>query len=169
MKLKKTFVRPGGGQSLLNKILRPSSLLIVATLLVLGLSIGYSSITKNLNITGVITKVRLKSDIRITNITLNNAENNGESTYQDYNKENISMGVYLPEENSQVTYKVEVTNIGNVETGILSIDNLPSNLDYTLADYTLKEKICDTDNQCKLGIKKEFYITIKYKSGGYIQ
>ncbi|MBQ9071978.1 MAG: hypothetical protein IJY25_02345, partial [Bacilli bacterium] len=37
------------------------------------------------------------------------------------------------------------------------------NLEYELKDYQLKEKICDTSNVCKLGIKKEFYITIKYK------
>ena len=50
--------------------------------------------------------------------------------------------------------------------GIYAINNLPSNLEYELSGYTLQDKIC-VNNQCSLGITKEFYITIKYKDGGY--
>ena len=135
--------------------------------LVLSVSIGYSSLTTSLNITGLVTKVRQKADIRITDLQMSEVSNEGQSKYQEYNKENISVGVNLPNSNSQVTYKVEVTNIGNVEMGILSIEGLPENLEYELKDYQLKEKICDISNVCKLGIKKEFYITIKYKENGY--
>ncbi|MBQ9072132.1 MAG: BspA family leucine-rich repeat surface protein, partial [Bacilli bacterium] len=133
----------------------------------LSVSIGYSSLTTSLNITGLVTKVRQKADIRITDLQMSEVSNEGQSKYQEYNKENISVGVNLPNSNSSVTYKVEVTNIGNVEMGILSIEGLPENLEYELKDYQLKEKICDTSNVCKLGIKKEFYITIKYKENGY--
>ena len=131
-------------------------------LLVISIGIGYSSLTTSLNITGLVTKVRQKADIRITDLQMSEVSNEGQSKYQEYNKENISVGVNLPNSNSQVTYKVEVTNIGNVEMGILSIEGLPENLEYELKDYQLKEKICDISNVCKLGIKKDFYITIKY-------
>ena len=76
------------------------------------------------------------------------------------------MGTNLPNSNSSITYKISVTNFGNVEMGIYTINNLPSNLEYELSGYTLKDKIC-VNNQCSLGITKEFYITIKYKDGGY--
>ena len=76
------------------------------------------------------------------------------------------MGVNLPNSDSTITYKVDVTNFGNVEMGIFAINNLPSNLEYELSGYTLQDKLCN-NNQCSLGIKKEFYITIKYKDGGY--
>ena len=154
---------PGGGYPLLNKLIKPKSLLVLLMFLVLSVSIGYSSLTTSLNITGLVTKVRQKADIRITDLQMSEVSNEGQSKYQEYNKENISVGISLPNSNSQVTYKVEVTNIGNVEMGILSIEGLPENLEYELKDYQLKEKICDISNVCKLGIKKEFYITVKYK------
>ena len=167
MKRLRTFVRAGGGYPLLNKLIKPKSLLVLLMFLVLSVSIGYSSLTTSLNITGLVTKVRQKADIRITDLQMSEVSNEGQSKYQEYNKENISVGISLPNSNSQVTYKVEVTNIGNVEMGILSIEGLPENLEYELKDYQLKEKICDISNVCKLGIKKEFYITIKYKENGY--
>lgn len=109
----------------------------------------------------------------------------GKSNYAEYNKKNVGVGVYLPNSDSAITYKVEVTNIGNVEMGLLSIGNIPSNIEIEFTDDLLRskdyetvcdgdsctlevnEKICDEDNVCKLGIKKEYYITVKYKSGGY--
>ena len=119
-------------------------LLFVFMFFIVGLSIGYSAFASKLNITGVVTKVRLKNDIRITNLTIDNSSNNGESKYNEYNKTKLDIGVKLPQNTSTVTYKIEVTNIGNVEMGILSIENLPEDLDYELTDYTLKEKICPT-------------------------
>ena len=137
--------------------------------LILSVSIGYSSFSTSLNITGLVTKVREKADIRITDLKLSNINNEGQSSYQEYNKENISVGVNLINSNSTVTYKVEITNIGNTEMGISSIEGLPENLEYELTDYTLKNKICDSNDssKCTLGAIKEFYITIKYKENGY--
>ncbi|MBQ9072038.1 MAG: hypothetical protein IJY25_02660 [Bacilli bacterium] len=133
-------------------------------LLVISIGIGYSSLTTSLNITGLVTKVRQKSDIRITNLVVSELNNESQSNYSEYNKQSISVGTTLPKENSTITYKVEVTNIGNVEMGLLEITGLPDALKYELTDYTLKEKICNStdSSKCTLGAVKEFYLTIKY-------
>ncbi|MBQ9071892.1 MAG: hypothetical protein IJY25_01885, partial [Bacilli bacterium] len=62
MRRLRTFVRSGGGVSLLNKLIKPKSLLVLLMFLVLSVSIGYSSLTTSLNITGLVTKVRQKAD-----------------------------------------------------------------------------------------------------------
>lgn len=139
---------------------------VLMVLLVLGLSIGYSALASNLNITGIVTKVRLKSDIRITSFSISSVSN-ATSNYSEYNKQSVSMGISLPDEDSTATYKVTVTNIGNVEMGLFDITGLPSNLEYTLTDLELEQKICNDDGQCKNGITKDFYITIKYVAGEY--
>lgn len=162
--------------SLFSKLMNPKNLFLILMICVLGISIASSAVSAPLNIAGLVTKVRLKSDIRITGIESSSIENLGESTYLEYNKANISAGVLLPNADSSVTYKVEITNIGNVEMGIFSLENLPENLDYevqhddgtgTLVDYNINNKICNSNNVCKLGIKKDIYITIKYKEGIY--
>lgn len=93
--------------------------------------------------------------------------NGGTTTYLDYNTNNLQAGINLPNENSSVTFNVVVTNLGNSEVGIKSITGLPDNLDYEILNYNLKDKICDENNICKLGIQKEILIKIKYKEGYY--
>ena len=68
-----------------------------------------------------------------------------------------------------MTYDVVITNIGNVEMGILNITGLPSNLTYTISNYTLKDTLCDdTDStDCKLGSVTTLHITIGYATNGY--
>lgn len=136
-------------------------------LLVLFLSIGYSTFSSNLNISGIAINVRPRVDIRITNAVLNSFTNKVTTSYTDYNINSISTKVNLLETSSMVTYQVEVTNIGSTEMGIYKITGLPENLEYELNDYVLKDALCDNKNNCSLGIKKVFYITIKYKANGY--
>ena len=124
----------------------------IVLLVVICLSIGYSAFCSKLSISKTVTKVRLKENIRITDISIDSVSNSGVSKYNEYNKENITVGVYLPQDNSSVTYKVEVTNFGNMEMGILDITGLPNNLDYEITNYELGTKICDSTNTCKLGI-----------------
>ena len=84
--------------------------------------------------------------------------------WEEYNVKKIQTSISLPENDSQIKYKIQVTNFGNVEMGIFDITGLPDNLEYVIEDYKLGEKIC-VDNECKLGIQKDFYIIIKYKDG----
>ncbi len=155
-----------GGGLLSKKLLNIQTIPIIVALFVVLLSIAYSAFGTTLNISGIAAEVRIEADIRVTGISVDSYTNSAISSYEEYNVSNISMGVNLPNSDSTITYKVDVTNFGNVEMGIFAINNLPSNLEYELSGYTLQDKLCN-NNQCSLGIKKEFYITIKYKDGGY--
>ena len=148
----------------MKKYINVYSLSILLVVVVLLLGIGYAAFGTKLLVTDTVAKVRIVSDIRVTNFVADSATSEGVSNYEEYNVNSISSGITLPNSDSTVKYKVSVTNFGNVDMGILSITGLPSNLTYTLTDYTLKNKICDTSGNCKLGITQDFYITIKYKN-----
>lgn len=148
----------------LKKINGFKSLIYVMVVFVLLLSIGYSSFNKSLNITGTVLQVRTVAEIRVTNVEQSEVTNGAVANLVDYNKDRLLSSVSLPNSNSTITYKISVTNIGNSEMAIKTIKGLPSNLTYSLKDYTLREKICDSNNKCTAGITKEFYITIKYSS-----
>jgi len=141
-------------------------ILTIVVLTILLLSMGYSAFNTELNITGIAFDVRPTKDIRITGVSVDpdSVISDASMTYTDYNVNRLLLGVKLPNKDSSIKYKVEITNIGDVEMGIFSIDNLPDELTYELEGYELKQKICNSNNECSLGIKKEIFITIKYKS-----
>lgn len=130
---------------------------------IIVLTIGWSAFSQNLDIDGMALRIEVKKDIRVTSLATikKNNENGGTILEEDYDYNKLLANVTLPNENSKVNFIVEVTNFGNVEMGILKIDNLPDNLEIVLTDYTLEEKIDP------LGTKREFMVTIKYKNGGY--
>ena len=140
----------------------------LVVLIILTLSIGYSAFNQELLIDDMVANVRIEADVRVTGLLFNSSENSGLSQYEDYNVNSLLMNVVLPNQNSTVTYKVKVTNFGNQEMGIYQFNNLPNNLEYTVTDYNLQDRICGT-NSCTLGATKEFYIMIKYKENGFNQ
>lgn len=142
-----------------------TNLLIVFS--ILGLSIGYSAFNNISTIKNISANIRVPSNIRVTNFNPDSSTDKGLSTYTDYSISSIMTGISLPNENSSVKYKVTITNFEGPEMGISSITGLPENLTYELTDYSLKQKICNAENKCSLGVTKEFYITIKYKDGEY--
>lgn len=137
-------------------------LYFVIVLTVLGISIGYSAFSERMLIEGVVADVRVEKDIRITNVSIEAVEGGALAKYADYNTTNISSSITLPNELSTITYRIEVTNLGNIEMGLKDIKGLPENLDYEIINYNLEEKLCDS-NKCSLGIKKEILLKIKYK------
>jgi len=145
-------------------------ILLVVLFAVVLLSVGYSAFNTKLNITGIVFNVRPTKDIRITGLSVvpEGVSSDASITYTDYNVNRLLLGVKLPNKDSSIKYKVEITNLGDIEGGISSIDNLPDDLTYELEGYELKQKICNKNNECSLGIKKEFYITIKYKSSSTV-
>ena len=142
--------------------------LLIVFLIIIFISVGFASSSVNLNINNIFAKVRLERDIRITGVRLNNVSTDTISKYSDYNIDNVSLGFSLPYEDSYVSYNVSVTNIGNVEMGVFSISGLPDNLEYSLSNYKIGDKLCNENGECTLGASKEFIITLKYKSGGYV-
>ncbi len=131
--------------------------------LVLCISIGYSALNERLLIDNITAEVRVEKDIRITNVGINSSENEAISKYENYNINNITSSVSLPTVNSNITYRIDITNLGNTEMAIKTITGLPENLTYELLNYNLKDKIC-ANNKCNLGIKKEILLKIKYKN-----
>lgn len=60
--------------------------------------------------------------------------------------------------------QVDITNTGNQEMKLASITGLPDNLEYTITDYNIGDKLCQND-KCSLGFTKTIIINIKYKDG----
>ena len=141
----------------------------ILLIIVSALSVGYSAFGEVLSISTPVVNVRIIKDIRVTNVRVvdNVVNGNYNSTYEyvDYSVDTVDAKINLPDNDSVITLGVEITNIGNAEAGILDITGLPSNLEYTVSGYTLRDKICNSSNACKLGIVKEIYITIGYKNG----
>ena len=144
----------------------------IIVLLVMCLSIGWSSLNSIMHI-GSVSMVRINSDIRVTGFHHTTAANGGISEGEEYNVKSISGALNLPNANSTITYKVEITNIqtpANTYMGIKSMTGLPNNLKIvSITDYTLKDKLCDdTDpTDCGSGSQKSFFITIGYKENAY--
>ncbi len=131
----------------------------IIVVLIYTISICYSTLQQQLEINGLV-KVRRQENIRVTGVEVDSSTN-ATSNWEEYDVKNISAGISLPNEDSSITYRVKVTNFGNVDMGIYNIDGLNDKLEYEISEYTLKDKIE------KSGHKKEFQITIKYKEGKY--
>ncbi|MBO4245723.1 MAG: InlB B-repeat-containing protein [Bacilli bacterium] len=142
---------------------------VVTILTIVFLTIGFSDSTIYGNIDNIGARVRIQRDIRITEVTINNALNNAVSSWETENVKTVAAGISLPDNNSQITYNVKVMNIGNMEAVISNISGLPGNLTYTLNNYNLNDVLCDDNNssQCKLGSVTTIAITIKYAANGY--
>ena len=123
-------------------------------------TIAYSALSATLNITGDAV-ARVAADVRITGFRIASTTNNGVSNYEEFGKNHIITGLQLPSRNATVTYYVEITNYGSSDVGIYSISGLPSNLTYSIKNYTLKNKICDDTGKCNGMIKKTYEITLK--------
>ena len=133
------------------------------------LSIGFSESSIDLGIDSLAVAVRVQKDIRVTGISMTSTTNDAVSNWEDYNYNNVTAGITLPNSNSTVTYEIEITNIGNIESMIDSITGLQSNLSYTLNNYTIGDVLCDDNDpgECMLGTETTISITIGYQENGY--
>lgn len=140
----------------------------IFAMFILLLSAGFSSLSTSLNMSAMAI-VRPQKDIRVTAVSSSNTTLSGSSNEEEYDVRSIITSVSLPNADSTITYDVTVTNIGNVEMGILSISGLPNNLTYSISNYNLKDVLCDdNDNtKCKLGSETTLHITIGYANNGY--
>lgn len=128
------------------------------------LSIGFSAFNAGIFIEHIGATVRVKKDIRVTDIIISDSTKDVLTNYIDYDVNSIFSEIYLPYDDSSITYKVSITNFESTEMGIFDITGIPDNLEYSISNYVLKEKICDDDSKCNLGVTKDIYITIKYKN-----
>ena len=90
---------------------------------IISLSIGYSSLNQELNITSD-ASFRVEEDVRITDIKLVGNTFNGLENYNSsYSKDSIKTGITLNENTSTITYLVTITNLGNVPVNLVSLEN----------------------------------------------
>jgi len=132
------------------------------------LSVGFASFSNNLSISDISASVRNKKDIRVTNFYAISTDNNASSTWEEFSSEVVASNVIMPNIDSTISYKMEITNLGNTIMMIDSITGLPDNMTYEIEDYELKKKICDINKEndpCKLGAQKEIIVKIMYKDG----
>ena len=131
------------------------------------LSIGYSAYSNSLRIEGILAKVRPVASARITNVTLNNTTNGGVSNSEDFTQNKLLGNISLPNQDSTVTYRVDVTVFLSSEMKLSSITGLDSNLEYSISGYNMGDILCNANDECNLGATDDIYITIGYKSGEY--
>lgn len=149
-----------------NKKTNIFGIVILVIVVVIMISFGWSAFSQSLEMNDMSAKVLAKADIRVTNVSVDSSTNSAVSNWEEYNVKNISSSIMLPNQDSSITFKVQITNLGNVEMGIFSLTGLADNLEYSIKNYNLKEKLC-VEKVCKLGIQKDIYITIKYKENGF--
>lgn len=142
-----------------------SIVVLLITVLVISLTIGFSAMHSSFDIASLSSIVRINKDIRITKIALDNATNGAISNWEEYNVTNISTNVDMPQDSSTITFEVDVTNLGNIEMGLFEITGLPSNMEYSISNYNVKDMLCDylDPSTCKLGSVSKLLITLSYK------
>ena len=138
-------------------------LLISLTLLILFVfnTVAYSGLATKLAITSE-AKFRPITDIRVTDIKLESATNGAVESYSPkFNVDTTTTGFVLPNVNSTITYKVKVTNYGNVNQTIYNfIKNSinSSNVNIKITDFT---SVC-ADDSCS---QKNSDFTIIHHNG----
>lgn len=153
-------------------------LFVIFTLLsTILITIGYSSFESTLTVSNFKVDIRPDKNVRITSTTVSSKNNDANLSNFNYGADMIYSDYYLPNENSEVTYLVEVKNFGNVEIGIKNFtlsDNYQDILKIETTDYIEGTMIKDNQETCvqsvdgcKLDIIKSFYVTIKYQDNAY--
>lgn len=136
---------------------------------VVCLTIAYSAFSDSLTISDASATVMVQRVIRITGLNTSSIVNGTTTSLNEHGINSIRSNVTLPNNNSKITYDIQVTNFGNTNMGIIDITGLPSNLKYTISNYTLGDILCDdTDNnKCTLGSVSTIHITVSYANNGY--
>ena len=138
-------------------------------LVIIFLTIGYSTFQASFDISNTTAVVRAQKDVRITGLEFSSFASNATANNSEFSATHITSNIDLPNSDSSVTYNVQVTNIGNVEMGIIDVTGLPSGLEYDIVGYTMGTALCDNNDntQCKLGSVTTFQITIRYAENAY--
>ncbi len=156
----------------MNRFKNKHLIIIVFLLTIIMLSIGFSAFQKQLLIDDSIFQVRIHEDVRVSNSALQKVSGSAVSNFEDFNKTKILGNVTFSSTSSYVLYKVDLTNYGNIKSGLLSIDNNTSGTNYSICDSNgnncttnVKTPVCNGSN-CTLGSTKEIYVKLSPTSTG---
>ena len=124
-------------------------------------TIAYAGLSTELAITGE-AKFVAKADIRVTNVEYVGATNGASLQYEPtYDIDSTTMGYILPNDNSTITYKITVTNYGDVDQTIYDIitelTNNP-NVSVSITGYNIKDII-------EFNSSIELYVTFSTNKG----
>ena len=137
---------------------------LMSTLL---LSFAYASSSVTARMENIMAQIRPRGNAIITGFMTSTIENGGGASSLGYNVHNVYGSLSLPNADSSVTFKVDVSVLLSPEMKITNVSGLDSNLEYEFTNYTLEDIICNTNDECNMGATAELYMTIRYKSGGY--
>ena len=140
---------------------------VAVILCVCFLSIGYSAFSNSLKIEGILAVVRPVASARITSISITNTSNGGIGNSEDFTKDVLFGNISLPNQDSTITYKVNITVFLSSEMKLTNITGLDSNLEYSISGYNMGDILCNSNNECNLGATDDVFITIGYKNGSY--
>ena len=144
----------------------------IILLVIIGLSVGFSVFQKQLLIDDMNMHVRLQEDVRVSNVSVSNTSDDVISNSEEFNKTKLLGNVTFPVSNSYILYKLDLTNYGNVKSGLLNITNNTSGTSYQICDSAgsnctsdVKTPVCNGSN-CTLGSTKEIYLKITSNTSG---
>ena len=116
-------------------------------------SLGYAAFGSELSISNIVADVRVKSDIRITEIGITGGNISGGYDGLNWDADSVMLGDLISAKGDFVNLEVTVTNFGNSEMGIYDIA-VPEGIDFEISNYDMESKICNTSGKCNLGISK---------------
>ena len=156
----------------MNKRKRKYIIYSVIVLLIVSLSVGFSALQRQLLIDDSIFNVRLQTDTRVSSSVVSKTGGEAISNYEEFNVSKVYGNVTFPTTSSYVLYKIDLTNYGNVKTGLLSITSNTDGVNYQICDSNgsncssnPKTSVCNGNN-CTLGATKELYVKVTSNSAG---
>ncbi len=116
-------------------------------------SVGYAAFGSEMSVSNIVADVRVKSDIRITEIGITGGNISGGYDGLNWDTDSVMLGDLISGKGDFVNLEVTVTNFGNSEMGIYDIV-VPEGIDFEISNYDMESKICNTSGKCNLGISK---------------
>ena len=144
-----------------------NNIFLSLAVMICALTLGFAAFTSTSSIIAN-AKIEPYIGMQIININEYSNINNGASNYETNTKDEIILGAYLPHEDSEIIYKIDLANLGTSENGIYEVTGLPNNLEYSFSNYTEQDKICDqtTPSNCTKLARRTIYMTVRYKRDG---
>ncbi|MBR3210127.1 MAG: hypothetical protein IKF82_07700 [Bacilli bacterium] len=88
----------------------------ITTIIIFTITLGFASLTSASSIIAN-AKVDPYIGIQIIKVSEYSNANNGSSTYETNTIDKITSGAYLPNNNSEITYQIDLANLGTTENG----------------------------------------------------
>ena len=115
---------------------------VIILFLVLSITVGFSAFASEMSISKIVADVRVKSDIRITEIGITGGNISGGYDGLNWDTDSVMLGDLISGKGDFVNLEVTVTNFGNSEMGIYDIV-VPEGIDFEISNYDMESKICN--------------------------